>query len=60
MGWPFVWGMIASAVSGFLVIWFMLAYLRRRDFALFMWYRLAVAALVFLVIALGIRPATGL
>jgi undecaprenyl-diphosphatase len=60
MGWPFVWGMIASAVSGFLVIWFMLAYLRRRDFALFMWYRLAVAALVFLVIALGIRPASGL
>jgi undecaprenyl-diphosphatase len=60
MGWPFVWGMIASAVSGFVVIWWLLAYLRRRDFALFMWYRLAVAALVFLVIALGIRPASGL
>jgi undecaprenyl-diphosphatase len=60
MGWPFVWGMIASAVSGFVVIWWLLAYLRRRDFALFMWYRLAVAALVFLVIALGIRPAGGL
>jgi undecaprenyl-diphosphatase len=57
---PFVWGMIASAVSGFLVISFLLAYLRRRDFALFMWYRLAVAALVFVVIALGVRPATGL
>jgi undecaprenyl-diphosphatase len=60
MGGPFMWGMIASGVSGFLVIWFMLAYLRRRDLALFMWYRLAVAALVFVVIALGIRPAGGL
>jgi undecaprenyl-diphosphatase len=60
MGGPFLWGMIASGVSGFLVIWFMLAYLRRRDLALFMWYRLAVAALVFVVIALGIRPAAGL
>jgi undecaprenyl-diphosphatase len=60
MGWPFVWGMIASAVSGFLVISFLLSYLRHRDFALFMWYRLAVAALVFVVIALGIRPASGL
>jgi undecaprenyl-diphosphatase len=60
MGGPFMWGMIASGVSGFLVIWFMLAYLRRRDLALFMWYRLGVAALVFVVIALGIRPAGGL
>jgi undecaprenyl-diphosphatase len=60
MGGPFMWGMITSGVSGFLVIWFMLAYLRRRDLALFMWYRLAVAALVFVVIALGIRPAAGL
>jgi undecaprenyl-diphosphatase len=57
---PFVWGTIASAVSGFLAISFLLAYLRRRDFALFMWYRLAVAALVFIVIGLGVRPATGL
>jgi undecaprenyl-diphosphatase len=60
MAAPFVAGMIASAISGFLVIWFLLAYLRRRDFALFMWYRIAVAALVFAVIALGIRPASGL
>jgi undecaprenyl-diphosphatase len=40
-------GMIASAISGFLVIAFLLRYLRaRHDFALFMWFRLAVAALV--------------
>jgi undecaprenyl-diphosphatase len=60
MGGAFVAGIAASAVSGFLVIWFLLAYLRRHSFAVFMWYRLAVAALVFAVIALGIRPASGL
>jgi undecaprenyl-diphosphatase len=60
MGGPFLAGIAAAAVSGFLVIWFLLAYLRRHSFAVFMWYRLAVAALVFAVIALGIRPASGL
>jgi len=60
MAGPFIAGMLASAISGFLVIWFLLGYLRRRDFAIFLWYRLAVAALVFGVIALGIRPAGGL
>jgi undecaprenyl-diphosphatase len=60
MAAPFAWGMLASAVSGFLVIWFLLAYLRRRDFAVFMWYRIAVAVLIFAVIALGVRPASGL
>ena len=50
--------MIAAAISGFVVIWWLLGYLRRRSLALFMWYRLAVAALVFIVIATGFRPAT--
>jgi len=57
---PFVAGMAAAAVSGFLAIRFLLAYLRRHSFAVFMWYRLAVAALVLAVIALGVRPASGL
>jgi undecaprenyl-diphosphatase len=56
--WPFVWGMVASAVSGFLVIWGLLSYLRRRDFAPFVLYRLVAAAVVFTVIAFGIRSAT--
>jgi undecaprenyl-diphosphatase len=55
---PFVWGMIASAVSGFVVIWGMLSYLRRRDFALFALYRLAAAGIVLGLIAAGVRPAT--
>jgi undecaprenyl-diphosphatase len=55
---PFLAGIAASAVSGFLVIAFLLSYLRRRDFALFLWIRIAVAALVFVVIATTSRPAT--
>jgi undecaprenyl-diphosphatase len=55
---PFVWGMVASAVSGFLVIWALLAFLRRQSFAPFMMYRVAVAAGVLGVIASGFRPAS--
>jgi undecaprenyl-diphosphatase len=56
----FLWGFIASAVSGFLVIWGLLGYLRRHDFKVFMIYRLAAAAIVLIVIAAGIRGASGL
>jgi undecaprenyl-diphosphatase len=57
-GEPFAAGMVAAAVSGFLVIWGLLAYLRRRSFAPFAVYRLAAAALVLGLIAAGVRPAT--
>ena len=58
MAGPFVAGMIASAISGFLVIAFLLRYLRRHDFALFMLFRIAVAVLIVVVIVSGARPAT--
>jgi undecaprenyl-diphosphatase len=58
MAGPFVAGIAASAASGFLVIAFLLRYLRRHDFAIFMWYRIAVALLVVGVAAGGIRSAT--
>jgi undecaprenyl-diphosphatase len=57
---PFVWGMVASAVSGFVVIWGLLAYLRRHDFGPFLLYRLALAAVVFTLIVAGVRSASGL
>jgi undecaprenyl-diphosphatase len=57
---PFLWGTVASAISGFLVIWALLAYLRKRDFAPFVVYRLAMAGLVLGLIAAGVRPASGL
>jgi undecaprenyl-diphosphatase len=56
----FLWGFVASAVSGFLVIWGLLAYLRRHDYKVFMIYRLVVAAIVLIVISAGIRGASGL
>lgn len=57
-GAEFFWGFVASAVSGFLVIWGLLGYLRRHGFAVFMWYRLAVAGLALSLIAAGVREAT--
>jgi undecaprenyl-diphosphatase len=57
-GPAFAWGIVASAVSGFLVIWGLLAYLRRRDFAPFVLYRLAAAGVVLGIIAAGVRSAT--
>lgn len=57
---PFAWGMASSAVSGFVVIWFLLAYLRRHSFVAFLAYRVAVAVIVFAVILADVRPASGL
>jgi undecaprenyl-diphosphatase len=54
----FFWGFVSSAVSGFVVIWGLLTYLKRHDFAVFMWYRIAVALLVLGLIATGVRSAT--
>ena len=55
----FVAGMVASAISGFVVIWGVLKYLKRHDFMIFLWYRVAVAALVLALILANIRDATG-
>jgi undecaprenyl-diphosphatase len=57
-GAQFFWGFVASAISGFVVIWFLLRYLRRHDFLVFMVYRLAAAAIILLLIATGVRSAT--
>ena len=57
-GSQFLAGFLAAAISGFLVIWFLLRYLRTHDFLVFMVYRLAVAALVLGLIATGVRSAT--
>jgi undecaprenyl-diphosphatase len=54
----FFWGFVSSGLSGFLVIWGLLKYLKQHDFKVFMLYRLAVAALVLGLIAAGVREAT--
>ena len=54
----FVAGMVASAISGFVVIWGLLRYLRRHDFTVFLGYRVAVAAVVVILIVGNVRDAT--
>jgi len=48
-------GFVASAVVGTFVIRWMLDYLRRRTYAVFAWYRLAVAGFVFILWLSGKR-----
>jgi undecaprenyl-diphosphatase len=54
---PFVVGTLAAAGSGLVAIWALLDYVRRHDYSLFVWYRLAAAAAVLLLIATGVRSA---
>ena len=53
-----MWGIVASAVSGFAVIWWLLEFLKRRSLAVFAVYRLLLAGLVFFLIATGARSPT--
>ncbi len=59
-GWvgPFVVGTIAAAGAGLLAIEWLLGYVRRHDYSLFVLYRLAAAAAVVVVVAAGVRGAT--
>jgi undecaprenyl-diphosphatase len=58
-GWggPFLTGTLAAAGSGLVAISALLGYVRRHDYSVFVWYRLAVAAIVLLLIASGVRSA---
>ncbi len=42
-------GFFTAAISGFLSIKYLLQYLARHDFKIFVWYRLALAAIILLV-----------
>jgi undecaprenyl-diphosphatase len=46
---PLIVGLVASLVSGFLAIHFMLRYLRTRSLDIFVWYRLVLAAIVIVI-----------
>jgi undecaprenyl-diphosphatase len=54
---PFVVGVVASAVSGFAAIVFLLRYIRTHSYDVFVAYRLIVAAIILLLIATGVREA---
>ncbi|MBA3333875.1 MAG: undecaprenyl-diphosphatase UppP [Actinobacteria bacterium] len=59
-GWqgPFLVGTLASLASGLLAIDWLLGYVRRHTYDVFVWYRLIAAAIILLVIASGVREAT--
>jgi undecaprenyl-diphosphatase len=59
-GWvgPFLVGTIAAAAGGVVAIMFLLSYVRRHDYTIFVVYRLIVAAIILLLIATGARSAT--
>jgi len=52
---PFILGILASAIVGYLAIAFMMRYLQTRTTYLFIYYRIALGIAVFLAIWLGIR-----
>jgi undecaprenyl-diphosphatase len=59
-GWqgPFLVGTLAALGSGLLAIDWLLGYVRRHTYEVFVWYRLAVAAVIALLIVSGAREAT--
>jgi undecaprenyl-diphosphatase len=54
-GGAFVWGTVASAVSGWIAIAFLLRYVQTHSFRPFVIYRLVVGTAVILVFATGLR-----
>jgi len=57
LGGPFVVGVLASLGSGLLAIVFLLDYVRRHNYDVFVVYRLLIAAAILLLIATGVRSA---
>ena len=59
-GWkgPFVVGVLAAWGTGLLAIEWLLGYVRRHTYGLFVVYRLVVAAIIVLLIVSGVRAAT--
>ena len=59
-GWegPFLVGTLAALGSGLLAIDWLLGYVRRHTYDVFVWYRLAAAAVIALLIVTGVREAT--
>ena len=57
---PFAVGMISAALSGIAAIWFVLAYLKRHNFNLFVVYRIAVGVGVLIRVVAGVRSGMGI
>jgi undecaprenyl-diphosphatase len=59
-GWqgPFLVGTLASLASGLIAIDWLLGYVRRHTYDVFVWYRLAAAVLIAIAILSGVREAS--
>jgi undecaprenyl-diphosphatase len=55
---PLIVGVIASAISGYFAIAWLLAFVRRRSYDIFVVYRLLAAAAILLLIATGVKSGT--
>ena len=55
---PMIVGMIASAISSYAAIAWMLAYVRRRSYDIFVVYRVIAGLVVLGLIAAGVRDST--
>ncbi len=56
---PFAAGMLSAALSGIAAIWFVLAYLKRHNFNLFVLYRIVVGVGVLILVVAGVRSGMG-
>jgi undecaprenyl-diphosphatase len=54
-GGAFFWGIVSSAVTGWIAVFFMLTFLRKHSFFPFVVYRVVVGVAVIIVFATGIR-----
>jgi len=52
---PFLWGMVTSAVTGYLAVWATLKLVRSVGFRPFVVYRVALGLFVLFLLATGIR-----
>jgi undecaprenyl-diphosphatase len=59
-GWqgPFLVGTLAALASGLVAIDWLLGYVRRHSYDIFVWYRLLLAAAIALLIVTGVREAS--
>ncbi|MGI8661595.1 MAG: undecaprenyl-diphosphate phosphatase [Acidimicrobiales bacterium] len=53
--WPFVWGIVASAVTGYAAVWAVLRIIRTRSFTPFVVYRVVAGLAVVAIYGAGIR-----
>jgi undecaprenyl-diphosphatase len=57
---PFAVGIVSAALSGMAAIWFVLAYLKRHNFNLFVVYRIVVGVAILILVVTGVRSGMGI